>query len=335
MVYFVCYNYLMNINALIPLGRKWPKEKINQKMFSSDEIAKLVESVQKPGMDRELQKSINNIQAIDTSTVDQIRTFASDNGFTYLGVIGSGYENLGLLNNGHIPAWIKSFASFATTQVYGIRGIIENYELLMFVDKVVTGTTSTGDNSMGKPRFMKSGVISVKLNKLFPQIVLDSNQNDKFFLKTRSSLIDKSQKIELEANFSKHFDFYAPQGINANTLTILAPNFMQILIDASATFDVEIFGDRLYLITQDPLYTTTVMNEAVQALTVQLAYMRRLETSWNYSPLHEPIDELKQVDTIFISPYSIKLGAWRIGLVPVIIVLMIVILLIFMIIPTH
>ncbi|GEM_PF-1205683 len=333
MVYFVCYNYIMNMNALIPLGRKWPKEKINEKMFSSEDIAELVKSVQKPNMDRKLQKSIDAIKMIDTSTVDQIRAFAIDNGLAYLGVIGGGYEKLGLLDNGHLPIWIKSFASFATTQVYGISGNIENYEVLMFVDKVATSTTSTGDNTLGKPHFTKTGVISVKLNKTFPQIVLDSNGNDKFFMKTRSSQIDKSQRIDLEGNFSKYFDFYAPQGINANTLTILAPNFMQMLIDASATFDVEIFGDRLYLITQDPLYTTAVMSEAVQALKVQLAYMRRLETTWNYSPLHEPLDELKQADVIFRSPYSVKFGARRIGLLPVLMVLLFVIIPTLMIIP--
>jgi hypothetical protein len=183
----------------------------------------------------------------------------------------------------------------------------------MFVDTVVT-SVSGAEGAKKEPHFSYSGIISVKLHKVFPQIVLDSNKNDKFFMKIRSTGVDRSQKIDLEANFSEYFDLYAPKGINANTLSVLAPNFMQLLIDASSTFDVEVYGDRLYLITQDPLYTARVMNEALDALREQLAYMKHLEISWSYKPLAQPFDVLKRSDKILSTPYSFKLGPYRINI---------------------
>ena len=201
-----------------------------------------------------------------------------------------------------------------SSQVRAVEGEIHGFPILMFVDRVQTGTTNN------KPNFSNSGVIVVGLHKIFPQLVLDSNQNDKFFLKTRSANIDASQKINLEGNFSHFFDFYAPKGINANTLTVLAPNFMQLLIDSSATFDVEVFGDRLYIMTHDPLFTATIMNEALQALDAQLQYMHRLEQSWTYRPKRLPFDTLVPAGSTVHELYTVKVGNRRVGLTLILVI---------------
>lgn len=316
---------MYNFSALKPLGDKWPKQKQGAKMLSQQQIADLRTTAEKLNSNGKLDKAIKGLGTIDTSMPDAIQQFALDNEWQFNAGLGQGYVELGYLPQASKPSWMRNGA-LASEQIYGVSGIIHGYPVVMFVDRVVTSYSGSGGRASSKPHFSRSGVIVVELNKLFPQLVLDSNKNDKFFMKVRSATIDTRQKINLEANFPKYFDFYAPQGINTNSLTVLAPNFMQTLIDSSATFDVEIFGNRLFILTQDPLYSERVMNEALQALKVQLTYMNRLEASWNYQPVSPPFDVLKQ--TTVSNFYALKIGPFRVGLVQFILTLFVLLVLV-------
>ena len=273
---------MLNTSSLAVLGATWPKDKDNPKMLTKEQVAELKTSAIQMNTDGKLNAAIAELDNIDTSADDAIRQFAYDNQWKYLGTIGQAYEKLGYPPGSPTPAFMRQ-NQLLSLQIRAIEGEIHGFPILMFIDRVQIGTTNN------KPTFSNSGVIVIGLHKIFPQLVLGSNQNDKFFLKTRSANIDASQKMNLEGNFSHFFDFYAPKDISANTLTVLAPNFMQLLIDSSATFDVEVFGDRLYIMTHDPLFTATIMNEAIQALDAQLQYMHRLEQSWSYQPKQPPL----------------------------------------------
>lgn len=321
-------NYVINVSSLESLGDRWPKENLNPKGLSEEQIADLQATAKRFNADGKLDNAISHLNKIDTSFSDAVNQFAQDNGFEYLGSIGSDYTQLGL-ETGPMPAWTRNRV-LASMQEYAVRGQIGGYSVLMFVDKVAT-SYSGGNGSPSVPYFSRSGVVVVQLNKIFPQLVLDSNKNDKFFMKIRSAAIKKDQKIDLEGNFSGYFDFYSPLGINVNTLSVLAPNFMQILIDSSATFDVEIFGDKLFLTTQDPLFTARSMSEVSRALEEQLGYMSRLEQSWSYQPLKSPFDLLEW--DVVENFYSIKIGGYRIGLAWLILVLFGIVFLASLLIP--
>jgi hypothetical protein len=140
-------------------------------------------------------------------------------------------------------------------------------------------------------------------------MVLDSNKNDKSHTSTIPAAFKTSQKLQLEGNFGNYFDFYAPQNLQVNTLTVLAPNFMQIVMDSATMFDVEFYGDELVLITREPIYTTTVMTIALQALEAELQYLNRLLPSWNYQPLQPPFDTLEKD---YFDGTVVKVGGLRI-----------------------
>lgn len=329
---------MINTNALKPLGDNWDVIKANTKAFSLEQIAEIEKTAQKYNVNGKLDKAISGLDGYDNNAADSIKQFSVENGFMYLGDIGEKYarlgfdinvknsffDGLGIANTDNmstdyiknLPAWARG-NSMASSQQYAVTGDVGGYFVLMFVDRaIVAYGGGTNDDNL---TYSYRGVIAVQLHKIFPQIVLDSNKNDKWFIKTNSAAIDNSQKINLEANFSKYFDFYAPKGVNANSLSVLAPNFMQMLIDSSATFDVEFFGDKMYITTQDPLFTVSIMNDAINALDVQLKYMKRLETGWNYQPLVPPFDVLKQ--SKIANFYSLKVGSYRIGLVQLVLLL--------------
>jgi hypothetical protein len=163
------------------------------------------------------------------------------------------------------------------------------------------------------------GVVRVKLPVVFPQVVLDSNKNDKFL----SSMMgfSEAQRIQLEGDFNKYYDLFAPKGLQVNVLSLLAPNMMQILKDSAGLFDVEFYGNELVLATRQPLYLTYTMKILDAALTEQLTYLTRLAQSWSYVPNKQPFDMLEKS---FVSGGpQLKLGRFRIpGHVQLLIILL-------------
>ncbi len=91
-------------------------------------------------------------------------------------------------------------------------------------------------------------IMELELPRKLPQMVIDStievgNGN----MSTLPIDFDASQKIELEGDFHKYFDLYAPDKYGISLLTIVAPDVMEVLLGFAANCDVEIVGNRLYI----------------------------------------------------------------------------------------
>jgi len=84
---------------------------------------------------------------------------------------------------------------------------------------------------------------------------------------------------------------------------------MQILKNHSGLFDVEFNVHELILWTRKTMYHPENMKLLQNALSEQLAYMDRLSLSWNYTPIHKPIDILKKPN---IGGSTLKIGRLRI-----------------------
>lgn len=85
---------------------------------------------------------------------------------------------------------------------------------------------------------------------------------------------------------------------------------MQLLIDDAAIFDVEFYGNELFLITKDPIYTPANMEAALKALEIQLNYLTRLLASWNYQPQKPPFDRLQST---YFTGAVVKVGPLRLS----------------------
>ncbi len=88
--------------------------------------------------------------------------------------------------------------------------------------------------------------IEVYLPKEMPHIYLDSLRGGGYQVRF---LIDPEQKIVLEGNFNSFYNVFVPNEYRALALSILSPDVMVTLQDHATYFDVELYGDRLRIIT--------------------------------------------------------------------------------------
>lgn len=88
-------------------------------------------------------------------------------------------------------------------------------------------------------------VMEFELPRTMPHMIIDSviESNMGSILPIK---FDKSQKIELEGDFHKYFDLYAPDKYGVSALTILAPDAMDALLNHAGLCDIEIINNRLY-----------------------------------------------------------------------------------------
>src|SRR3990167_9321722 len=88
----------------------------------------------------------------------------------------------------------------------------------------------TYETGSGKHRQSHDAMIfEFTLPRVVPHFVIDSELEDVIPL-----VFHSSQKIELEGNFHKYFDLYAPDSYNITALTLLAPDTMEVLMQHSA-----------------------------------------------------------------------------------------------------
>lgn len=284
------YNSVMNTTAIQILSGRWPDDTIPvsysaSKLFSTPRNRSIYEGTE--------QLNHTDSQAI--------KLFASENGFSYA-------PNVILDFGSTAPAWLGTTLN-TTMPVFAheISGQISGYPVTMLLAYKAANAQKKGSQTV---HLVRKSIICVTLPKYFPQIVLESNKNDKTFVSSIETSFKTKQRLELEGNFSEYFDLYSPLGLQLDTLTLLAPNFMQQLIDSSAVFDVELIGNKLYLVTKDPIYAPAVMQQACEALQAQLGYFDRIINSWDYQPAQSPFDLLEKT---YIQGQVVKIGPVRIS----------------------
>jgi hypothetical protein len=208
------------------------------------------------------------------------------------------------------PAWAGFLAGTSNClATHVVSGELYGFPVTMFMARQVFGDNHVGGAQVGEMLLTSKSVIRVRLSKVFPQLVLDSNKNDRGTSSSIEISFNQDQRQSLEGDFDGYFDFFVPRGLQINSLTVLAPNFMRIIMGSSAVFDVEFFGDEMVLISNDPLYTEDVMRSLDAALKEQLTYMSRLLNSWNYTPRTAPFDLLERS---FVGGSVVKVGGVRV-----------------------
>lgn len=316
----------MNITALSSLGGAWPSEYVD---VGDDTNPMAALSAITIG-----DFFVQNL-AQDSSAVQAIGEFAAQNEFTYDAnpkVFEQSTARADL-----IPVWQKRMhASLGSITAHQVAAQVQGFEVTMGLLYAGFGesrniqrgvlASKSGPHAPGHAEIAyKAGIVRVGLPKVFPQIVLDSNKNDRLFMGSLDALIKSGQQLSLEGDFDKYFDLYAPSNLQIDVLSALAPNFMQILKESSVHFDVEFFGDEMVLLTRDPLYTEPVMKVVAEALEAQLAYLGHLLTSWNYVPQVTPFDTLR---TSNASVTNLKVGPLRLGPLTIIAIIFIFIFMI-------
>jgi hypothetical protein len=232
----------------------------------------------------------------ETLAVEQ---FASDNGFQHTlhdpSLVVFDYKAIKTT-----PAWLGvPLAGIFKDAYQVVRGEYLGFDITIFnyIDNVSKPFLSNGWDLLSPESRsqLTKGIVRIKLPKTFPQIVLDSNKNDRY--KHTSGLMTSyqpDQRLSLEGDFDAYFDLFVPRNLQINALSLLAPNLMQILKDSAILFDIEYYGDEMILMTDSYIYDPASMEVLSRALDEQLKYIQRLLQSWNYMPVNQPFDLLKK-----------------------------------------
>jgi hypothetical protein len=317
----------MNTQSLQAFAGRWPHDDINSDPENIPTIADVMRAVTEPAA------YFRDTLRVDQADAQAMGAFAAANSMQYqtYGAAPSGYPLT------HPPAWMGILNAATTPNlIHEVKGTILGYPVSFCLEyspqrsqndrstdrpangfglRFTTNTTTVSQTSLDK-----RSIIRVTLPKVFPQMVLDSNKNDRGHTSSIPTTIEPDQLLTLEGSFQNYFDFYAPTGVQVNTLTVLSPNFMQILMDGASTFDVELYGNELILVTRECIYDPAVMTQALQALEAQLTYLDRLLASWNYLPLTPPFDLLKYP---FVNGSVTKIGKFRIRPLTMLIIILV------------
>lgn len=92
------------------------------------------------------------------------------------------------------------------------------------------------------------GYVRIKLARRLPNMVLDAKKNNTFrkFSNLPESF-NRGQILSLEGDFDKYFTLYAPKEYETDALYVFTPDVMATLIDAGASYDMEVVDDNLML----------------------------------------------------------------------------------------
>lgn len=106
-------------------------------------------------------------------------------------------------------------------------------------------------------------VLELTLPRTMPHMIIDSLvETGNGQSSTLPINFDKSQRIQLEGDFHKYFDLYAPDTYGITALTIIAPDAMEALMRHAALCDIEIVSSKLYFYWPDVPRNRTHYEEA-------------------------------------------------------------------------
>ena len=91
---------------------------------------------------------------------------------------------------------------------------------------------------------LRYAVATILLDRNVPHIIIDTKQNN-FYKDEPPANFHPDDRWRLEGNFGEHFAVFASHKSQAETLSILTPDFMARLIDHYQSFDVEIVNNTL------------------------------------------------------------------------------------------
>jgi len=156
----------------------------------------------------------------------RLSNFAIKNGFKY---------QLGVKNAGQ-PIRIS------------LSGVIGSTNTEILASNIISGTYKDINfeifNPYGRGLYT---IMKVKLLNKYPHIVLDSRANNPF-ISNIGHFFSEGSRIHLEGDFDKYFKVYA-KAPAVDTLRILSPDMMWIMIDSGHKYDIEILESNLHIIS--------------------------------------------------------------------------------------
>ncbi|HMT18894.1 MAG TPA: hypothetical protein PKD20_02280 [Candidatus Saccharibacteria bacterium] len=138
-----------------------------------------------------------------------------------------------------------------------------------FTDYIITKYQKIG-GIYDKSESMSFSITFFKLPRILPNIFFDSKQSGG---KEFKYLFSENQRHSLEGDFDTYFDTYFHDGYKIDSLSFITPEVLEI-IKSARNFDIEIYGDTLYLYSE------------LQAMPRQIMEMKKLGSYIREKLLH-------------------------------------------------
>jgi hypothetical protein len=94
------------------------------------------------------------------------------------------------------------------------------------------------------------GFIAINLDRRLPNIVLKTTKRNGVISHLPVSVVD-ANTVQLEGNFNDAFTLHCPVGYERDALYVLTPDLMTLLIDETASFDVELVDDWMFVYSSE------------------------------------------------------------------------------------
>lgn len=148
---------------------------------------------------------------------------------------------------------------------------------------------SVGDNLYSYPAYGNFHGLDISLPFEMPHIYLDSLKAGGHEV---GAVFDTSQRIALEGNFPAYFNVFVPNRYEADALSILTPDVMEVLQTYASDFDVEIYGSHLRVISnRKVLKDADLQDEMLEIADKILTEIEDRERSWTENNTLQAIDE--------------------------------------------
>lgn len=132
---------------------------------------------------------------------------------------------------------------------------------------VISGVTSNTPFEMGNFFYITGsgknqqshdwGYVAIPLKRQVPNMILDAKSNDigmfGLGITNLPTAFKGNQTLSLEGDFDKYFTLYAPKEYERDALYVFTPDLMALLIDNTATFDIETVDNKLYIYSSKQL----------------------------------------------------------------------------------
>ncbi|GEM_PF-5687138 len=156
--------------------------------------------------------------------------------------------------------WIYEESVYAN--VFGLPGILTNVAVGSYafqnVLKNTAGTFMMGnyaanmEKQSGSNNLLSCGVAAFKLSGALPHMYLNGVKNRiDTIVRYYPKSFDGLEQLSLEGDFQKYFKLFATKGEQITTLSVMAPDLMQTLVDYGSGLDIEIENDWLMIYFAD------------------------------------------------------------------------------------
>jgi len=138
--------------------------------------------------------------------------------------------------------------------------------------------------------------LGLELKQLFPLLVLDGRGNDYWGFSTLPNRIPDSRPLQLEGNFKKDYHLTILKGTELEVLQFMTPDFMSELLEAPPKIDIELGGNKLFVMAHSDTALDTfqekILKELFKAVEIVLKHIGDIDDSWQASSAPEAVKSM-------------------------------------------